>query len=274
VTAHRALLVAAHALALSLCASLVDAKPADAEPHVLSRLKALEAGATPLAAAVPISPVREAALRETAQALGVQAGLGEESRRIAAVINERAAQLDQRFRFNELLIGAGVLPPVISEAQDAFAVDGPIMRVAQRIYRIDEPARFVTSAPTWRSWLLVGLAPDLRPDPVQIQQLLPRDDQEKAFWRQTLDQAYSTGVAQARSIFELNLARMERTYFGMRRFFELHARGMVSKPEVIAADSVIDREDPNTVVVGSTVFRIVKHSDFVEEFRQWRPLGR
>jgi defect in organelle trafficking protein DotC len=248
--------------------------PQGAEPEVLRALKGLSATPAQIGPQQVLSPVREAALRETAQMLGVQAGLGEESRRIVASIQSRAAQLDERFRFNELLIGAGVLPPVISEAQDAFAVDGPVMRVAQRIYRIDEPARFVSTAPSWRSWLLVGLAPDLRPSPAVAPSLLPRDEQEVTFWRQILEEGYAAGVAQARSILELNLSRMERAYSGMRRFFDLHARGMVSKPQVIAADSVIDREDPNTVVVGSTVFRIVKPSDFVEQFQQWKPLGR
>lgn len=248
--------------------------PPGTEPEVLKRLKGLSATAAQLAPQPVLSPVREAALKETAQMLGVQAGLGEESRRIVASIQSRASFLGERFRFNELLIGAGVLPPVISEAQDAFAVDGPVMRVAQKIYRIDEPARFVSTAPSWRSWLLVGLAPDLLPSPAVAPSLLPRDEQEMAFWRHILDESYAAGVAQARSIFYLNFDRMERAYFGMRRFFDLHARGMVSKPQVIAADSVIDREDPNTVVVGSTVFRIVKQSDFVEQFQQWQPLGK
>jgi defect-in-organelle-trafficking protein DotC len=251
-----------------------QSQPAGTEPEVLQGLKGLSATAAQQAPQAVLSPVREAALRETAQMLGVQAGLGEESRRIMASIEARSSQLDERFRFNELLIGAGVLPPVISEAQDAFAVDGPVMRVAQRIYRIDEPARFVSTAPSWRSWLLVGLAPDLRPSPAVAPSLLPRDEAEIAFWRQVLDDAFAAGVAQARSILELNLSRMERAYVGMRRFFDLHARGMVSKPQVIAADSVIDREDPNTVVVGSTVFRIVKQSDFVEQYQLWKPLGK
>lgn len=241
---------------------------------MLRNLKSLSASSAQLAPQQMLSPVREAALRETAQMLGVQAGLGEESRRIVASIQARASQLDERFRFNELLIGAGVLPPVISEAQDAFAVDGPVMRVAHRIYRIDEPARFVSTAPSWKSWLMVGLAPDLRPSAAVAPSLLPRDEKEVTFWQQILEEAYAAGVAQARSILELNLSRMERAYSGMRRFFDLHARGMVSKPQVIAADSVIDREDPNTVVVGSTVFRIVKQSDFVEQFEQWKPLGK
>lgn len=245
------------------------------EPESLSALKALDATAASGSAIATqvLSPVREAALRDTANAIGVQAGLGDESRRIVALLRSRSQTLDERYRFNELLLGVGVLPPVISEARDAVAIEGPVMRVAQRIYRIDEAARFVLVAPTWRDWLLTGLAPDLRPQQ-PAHQLLPRDDHERAYWRSALDVAYQVGVTQARTIIDLNLSRLERTYLGMRRFLELHARGMVTAPQVIAADSVIDRDDPNTVVVGSTVFKIVQHTNFVDRHEQWRPLGR
>jgi defect-in-organelle-trafficking protein DotC len=227
-----------------------------------------------LDAASRIGPVRHTALRETAQTLGVQAGLGVESRRIMAILDARADQLDRRFRFNELMMGVGVLPPVISQAEDAVALDGPTMRVAQRLYRLDEPARFVTAAPTWRDWLLVGLAPGLHPRVPQAQHLLPRDEQEQMFWQAVVQEAYAAGVAQAQSIFELNMARLERTYVGMRLFLDLYARGMVTKPQIVAAESIIERDDAHTVVIGSTVFRITRHSDFVEEFNRWKPLGR
>lgn len=241
---------------------------------VLQQIRDARAAPERLDAASRIGPVRHTALRETAQTLGVQAGLGVESRRIMAILDARADQLDRRFRFNELMMGVGVLPPVISQAEDAVALDGPTMRVAQRLYRLDEPARFVTAAPTWRDWLLVGLAPGLHPRVPQAQHLLPRDEQEQMFWQAVVKEAYAAGVAQAQSIFELNMARLERTYVGMRLFLDLYARGMVTKPQIVAAESIIERDDAHTVVIGSTVFRITRHSDFVEEFNRWKPLGR
>lgn len=263
-------------LIVAVCLSAAHASPAVSEgaSDELGELRAAMASSESAVAIAPISPVREAALRETAQSLGVQAGLGSESRKIMAILEQQTARLDAAFRFNELMMDVGVLPPVISQAQDAVAVDGPTMKVAQRVYRLDEPARFVTVAPTWRDWLLIGLAPQLKPRPPQSQQLLPKDAQEQAFWIATLEQSYAAGAKQANSIFELNMARLERTYVGMRLFLDLYARGMVTKPEIMAAGSVIEREDQNTVVVGATVFRITKPSDFIEEFDLWKPLGR
>jgi defect-in-organelle-trafficking protein DotC len=104
--------------------------------------------------------------------------------------------------------------------------------------------------------------------------VLPRDEQERAFWRAELSAAYQIGRKQADDIFELNVARLQRTYLGMRRFYDLFARGMVTAPTIVASSSVIDREDPNTIVVGGTVFRITAGTTFVEETQQWVPLGR
>lgn len=254
----------------------VRAEPPAAAPQAsLEALKKATAQNVPAAAAqAALSPVREAALRDTARVLGAQAGLGDESRHIVGVIRADERRLDAKFRFSEMLMGVGILPAVISEAKDAVAIDGAVMRVALSVYRIDEPARPVMVAPTWRDWLLVGLNPDLRPMPPSDPALLPRDAAEQRYWNQKLDEAYAVGVGQARAIFDINTARLERTYVGMRRFYDLYARGMVTAPQVVVSSSVIDREDPNTVAIGGAVFRIVQGTDFVEKTEQWRPLGR
>lgn len=244
------------------------------ESSVLAGLKAANAQTAAKAPVVALSPVREAALRDTARALGVQAGLGERSRAIIKTVNGQAAVLDAKFRFGDLMMGVGILPAVISEARDAVAVEATVMRIAQNVFRIDEPARPVMVAPTWRDWLLVGLNPDLHPSPPADAQLLPRDETEQRYWNAQLDEAYLVGVQQADKIFDINLARLERTYIGMRRFYDLYQRGMVTAPVVAASSSIIDREDPNTVAVGATVFRIVAGTDFVEKSDNWRPLGR
>lgn len=263
--------VALVAAALLACASGMAA-PA-AAPSMLDEL--LKADAAAVANQQPrLSPVREAALGETSRTLGVQAGLADRSRQILSAIDSMRADLDKRFRFSDLIMGAGVLPAVISEAQNAVAVDAKVMRVASRIYRIDEPARVVAIAPTWRDWLLVGLAPDLAPRLPTESSVLPRDEVERAYWRAQMLEAYAVGVKQANEIFDLNMARLERSYDGMRRFYQLYARGMVTAPTVVTSSSVIDREDPNTIVVGGTVFRITEDTVFVDNDKNWKPLGK
>ena len=85
---------------------------------------------------------------------------------------------------------------------------------------------------------------------------------------------YDEGRKQAMDVFNLNLARLDRTYDGMRRFYDLYKQGRVTAPVIASATSIIDREDPNTVVVGNTVFRITAPTTFVTDTDKWKPLGR
>lgn len=228
---------------------------------------------TPAQREIRLTPVREAALRETAMTLGVQWGLGDRSRELVKEIEELAPRLDRRYGFGQLMLGVGFLPPVISEARDAVTIEGTVMRIAKRAYRIDEPPRPVAVAPTWRDWLYVGLDPDLRPQLPDQRTLLPRDEEERAFFQREMRRSYEEGRQQASDVFDLNLARLERTYDGMRRFYDLYKRGLVTAPVIASATTIMDTDDANTVVIGNTVFRITVGPQFVADPSSWTPLS-
>jgi defect-in-organelle-trafficking protein DotC len=218
-----------------------------------------------------LSLVRETALRETAFGLGTRLGLLQRSREIAAEVAKRDRKLDKRFDFGGLMMGPGVLPPVIMESKDAISLEATTMRVSGAIYKIDEPARFVAIAPTWRDWLLLGLPTEDAADMSAVKSLLPRDGAEQAFWKREVAQAVATGRAQAQQIFELNVANLEKTYFGMRLFYDLWKRGMVTIPVIASAQTMVDQESPNTISVGNTMFRITRQAGF-EDSSRWKPL--
>ncbi len=234
-------------------------------------------GSGPAAAAVSL--VREAALREAAEAIGAHRGLRDKSCAINAEIERKRTAFEVKYRFSDLMMGKGVLPPVITEARDSVALDATVMRVASRVYRLDEAARVVDVAPTWRDWIYVGLAVADCDRPYELavdlpEQLRPRDAAETEYFRSVVARSYAAGVRQGADVFSQNLSRLERSYLGMRRFFELYARGMVSAPVVVASTDIVKRDDPNTLVVGNTIIRITVPVDFVEAHQQWKPLAQ
>ena len=157
------------------------------------------------------------------------------------------------------------------ESRDAISLEATTMRVSGAIYKIEEPARFVAIAPTWRDWLLLGLPTQDSADMSTVKSLLPRDSAEQAFWKKEVAQAVATGRAQAQQIFDLNVANLEKTYFGMRLFYDLWKRGMVTIPVVASAQTMVDHENPNTISVGNTMFRITRQAGF-EDSSRWKPL--
>lgn len=255
-------------LCIALCASIQVQAQVDDLMSAVSKASAPSGG---------LSIVRESILRESAVVFGAREGLRKQSCLIALEIEKQRPDLDRRFRFGDLMIGKAVLPPAISEARNSVSLEDTVMRVANFVYRLDENARVVDIPPTWRDWLFVGLAAkncDGGPvdTPTQDQQK-PQTPQEVDFYRAVLDRSYSMGAQQAKDVFVANLARLERTYLGMRRYFDLYARGIVSAPVVASSTDVVVRDDPNTLVVGNTVIRITVPVDFIEKSDNWKPLG-
>jgi hypothetical protein len=225
-----------------------------------------------------ISIVREKALRETAETLGARAGLHDRSCELHEVLKGRTQDLDRQFRFASLMMGRGMLPPVISEARDSVLFEATVMRIASRAYSLDEPAMLVDVPPTWRNWMYVGLVIEGCGKPFVIPevsyQLRPQNDKERAFFNQVLNASYKAGREQAQMVFDANLARLVRTYQGMRRYFELFERGMVSAPILISDTEVVSMDDPNTMLVGNTVIRITAGASFIQKPEQWKPLAK
>jgi len=218
-----------------------------------------------------ISLVRETILKEAALLLGARAGLSDRSKEIFAEVDAKQGKLDARFRFNELVLGNNVLPPVISESRDVVALESTAMRVAGIVYRIDEPGRFSLPTPTWRNWIYIGLDPT----PVQSSSIessnLPQNEAEQAYWEQIVKSGYAMGRSQAQAAFDANFALLERAYGGMRRYYDLWQRGMVTAPVIATATELMQRDDPNTISVGNTVFRITSQTDFTQP-GGWIPL--
>ncbi|MBY0239125.1 MAG: type IV secretory system conjugative DNA transfer family protein [Burkholderiaceae bacterium] len=256
-----------------LCATVILAPLAHlayAAPSAQSNLdKVLSASSRIHAIPAGISEVRAAALKQLGVGLGLRAGLADESKVISAEIEKEKSVLDTKFNFGSLTFPSGALPPVIEEAQDVIAITEYSMRVQGRVYRIVAPATFGQN--NWRNYLYLGLTDNddqLVGDAQRSN--LPKGDTEKAYWESIVRTAYEEGRNQSRKIFELNLARLERDFNGMRMFYTLYGRGLVSAPKFAAATDSVSRPDPNTIIIGDSVFRISSQPEFNGNGADWK----
>lgn len=265
--ATKAFKISAIAMAFAFC---VSANAQDSVSRILQAAKPVAAGAEEL------SVVRESALREAAVLLGARQGLQDKSCSIRREITARSSRLDERFRFSNLMMGAGVLPPVISKARDTVSLGDVVMRIATVAYVIHEPARLVDIPPTWRDWLFVGLsaancgASAIDSIPEQIK---PRNPTEQAYFERVVKSSYQLGVSQAEAIHEQNMARITRAHKGMQNYYDLYAAGLVTAPRIVTTTDIVTRDDPNTLIVGDTLIRITVPVDFVEKHETWKPLA-
>lgn len=178
--------------------------------------------------------LRSPALRDTALSFGARAGLASASREINGMLKKRAPELTRVYDFNRVLIqgpsGSTILPPVISEAEDAWESQdaGKTLRVADTIYEIKQQAQFTPVAPLWHTYLIREYsAPDNPPEAI-----LPKNAAERDAWKRWVTEGWRMGEIQAREIFESDMRRLERDFTGMVRYKSLLEEGKVLPPVV------------------------------------------
>jgi defect-in-organelle-trafficking protein DotC len=219
--------------------------------------------------------IRADALREAALSYGARGGLASRTFQIQRRLAEYSTSLSRAFNFSRLLIAApsGLLiePPVVSEAQRAVLVNaaGQAAAVADRVYRINRVARIVTAARTWqlyleRDWGKVEAPPGL---------LLPRDDTERAEWREWIKDGWNAGITQAEETFEADLDRLTNDFVGMVRYRELLAQGMISPPYALHEDRGVTGGGAE-MRVGDRGVAITGPSALIPRSDQWTPAPR
>lgn len=216
-------------------------------------------------AATEVPWARASAIQGAAVAYGVQAGLASRAYQINQSLDHRAPDYDRVFNFNAVMLEPGFLPPVISEGRDAYnQPSSRTVRAADRIYKIEFPARLVSAAPTWRDYLPVPYTMPQLPDA----SVLPKNAQEKNLWDAWARQGWAQGVDLANQTFEANDGRLKRDFEGMIRYKALYEQGVVSKP--ILNKSTLGVTGGGTeMAINDRVYEVTKDAGLDPNSKRW-----
>ncbi|HLD17000.1 MAG TPA: type IV secretion system DotC family protein [Coxiellaceae bacterium] len=212
-----------------------------------------------------INPIRLEALKVTATSLGAQGALAWRAWHINQALTKQAPYLDRVFDFNQLLIGNNVMPPILVKADHSLNLaDNDTIRFADKTYEILKPARFVTTPPTWRTYLWMNYKKPDFPDNT----LLPRDQVESTAWNNFLKEGWKHGLQQANGIFAANLSGLKRDYLGMVIYRDLLAQNMISAPYIAKANLGVTG-DTQQLRINDQIMRITAHSALQPDSSQW-----
>lgn len=215
-----------------------------------------------------VNPIRLKAIKETATTLGARGGLAYRGFQINQSLKDQARELDQIFNFNQLLINNNVLPPVlVTSNNNANLSSQTAIRYASKTYKIITPARFVTAAPTWRTYLWMSYKKPELPDKT----LLPNTKAEAEVWNKYIRTGWEQGLEQANAIFDANLNRLKRDYMGIVLYRKLLAQGMVSAPYIAKANLGVTG-DSKEIRIDDRVMRITKGSALQPDSKQWKAI--
>ena len=220
-----------------------------------------------IAATPSVTNLRAKAIRRAVTTWAVQNSVYQWMRAEHRVLRAHAAQLDQIFDFQPLLIAGRITPPVITQAHDTFKLLNPNLATSTITeYRIRAPARIVTVAPNWRDYLLLPV-----PKPHRLAAILhPRNATERALWKHAEQRGRKWGRAQAKALLAADFARLKRDYIGMARARVLMHQQVLSTP-VLARSNQGVRIQGNTLAVGAVILRITSHSRYNRSTR-WKAI--
>lgn len=174
------------------------------------------------------------AVQEIGLSYGMRAGLAWASEQNSKRLESHARTLDRVYSFQPFMMANGVVPPVLVETTQTYEAndDGQRVTVADVVYKIERPARFSSSAPNWRDYLIRAH----RFDASDMGGWAPRDNSEREIWARAVEKGWDEGVEQAFTILEADFARLTRDIVGMALYRKLHARNMISEPVVAKAE--------------------------------------
>lgn len=216
-----------------------------------------------------VGDLRIRTVRDTAYAIGAQAGLAFRTHMINQLLETNGNLLERNFNFAPFLIDGKVLCPVVLESERMYQQETETRARTVRVsWAISKTARVVPYAPTWRDYLIRPAHTPVLPNP----KLYPRSDDEKREWRQAVKEGWSDGVRQADKINKIDTRRLERDYTGMQRFRMLVNEGVVSMPTLHVGDYGVVK-DGKTLHVNDVIHEIEAPAGFNNQ-QQWTPIFR
>lgn len=213
-----------------------------------------------------ISELRRQAIVEIATALGSSGGLSHRMRERRIELDKEASSMDKTFDFTKVTIDNGVMAPVLTEGLSNYAQESDDqVRIADKIYKIESPAKFVSVYPNWRGYLTFSFPAYDTPSSAY----LPKNDGEKQIWDEAVKKGWLTGVRQADRIVESSFNRLNRDYQGMMKYKILLAQGLIT-PTIIAKQNLGVTGGGKEMAINDQVFRISDHSALNPSQKDWK----
>jgi len=214
--------------------------------------------------------LRNRAIREIAFSLAAQTALAWRYEKLLDFTKSQEGTLDRIANFAPFVVDEHMLVPSITETRDRFEIskDSSRLREVRIQYLIDEPARAVTEAPTWRDYIWREFRYPEEPDRV----LWPRTETEVLIWEDSIDDGWDSGLQQAHYVWENNLNELVRDIRGRVTFRVLEARDIVRTP--IMSRSVPENTesgDRSILNAGDTIYSVTVPVNFQSQ-DHWKAL--
>lgn len=210
--------------------AIMDAPASNAEAIPLSQLKNPNSDFYQRRRVFSVSSGRATVIEAAARGVGIRGGFAYEAERINRLLMGKfRSRIERHYQFKPLMLQDGyVVPPVITKINNVREQSGPnFLYLNSGSYEVTREPRLTTQTPSWMDWLLLPLRGVRPPENIQL-----KSADEKQVWAAAVEDAWATGVREARLSFNTGLATLHRDYNGMKMYHALAQQGALSIPKI------------------------------------------
>lgn len=207
--------------------------------------------------------IKAKAIFEYAYNLALQSSVRNNMSEINRTVKKVERELDAIYNFEPLMLHGKVVPPVITESNKIFSQENPLqIRLTDKIYDIKAQARFASTAPNWRDYLIFSDEQNAFIEDVAVLTTLkPKNKKERQLWEKAQREGWELGQREANKILIDAMERLNRDYIGMIRFHQLVAQGKIDMPAVHAYN-LYNTNSGSRLLMGEKLFQIERLPQF------------
>ena len=200
---------------------------------------------------------------------GIQEGVYYRTSVIQGLLEKYSNVVHKMISLGKFIVDGKMLMPTVIETEGIYVRNSDVSSTEISMsYTLDKPARIVSQVPTWRDYLKRTV-----PEPeYPIDQSLPKTQNEQIAWNKEFKRGFQSGIKQANSIYEKDLARMHADIAGLYRYRYLLSQNIVLLPVISNERTGVVLLDSGKTIYLNNVEHSIEMNSIFNDINEWKPV--
>jgi defect-in-organelle-trafficking protein DotC len=213
--------------------------------------------------------MRIKAISIDAYSWGIQEGVYYRTGVIQGLLEQNTNVIHKLISLGKFVVDGKMLMPTVIEAERIYVKNSDISSTEINMsYSLDKKPRIVSQVPTWRDYLKRTV--DAPEEP--LKHALPRNKSEKIAWDKEFKRGWKSGVKQANTIYNNDLARMHSDIAGLYRYRYLLSQNIVVLPVITNVKTGVIVLDSGNTIYLNNVEHVIEMETMFSDVNVWKPV--
>lgn len=213
--------------------------------------------------------IRIKAISIDAYSWGIQEGVYYRTNVIQGLLEKHSSVINKLISLGKFVVDGKMLMPTVIETEGIYVKNSDVSSTEMDAsYSLDEPARIISQVPTWRDYLKRTVS---LPEP-PLQHALPKNENEQIAWTKEYKRGWASGIKQANTIYNNDLARMHFNIAGLYRYRYQLAQNIVLLPVISKEKTGVVLLDSGKTIYLNNVEHVIEKKSTFNDVKNWNPV--